>query len=85
MIALAAVSFLQEHEAATQNSNKGETMMKPSTKDKAEGSFHEIKGKVKEKAGQLTNSPGLEARGKGEKTAGRMQKAIGKTEKALRE
>ena len=25
--------------------------MKPSTKDKVEGKFHEVKGKVKEKAG----------------------------------
>jgi len=27
--------------------------MKPSTTDKVEGKFHEVKGKVKEKAGQL--------------------------------
>jgi len=30
--------------------------VKPSTKDKAEGKFHEMKGKIKEKAGQLTNN-----------------------------
>ena len=38
-------------------------MMKPSTKDKAEGKFHEVKGKVKEKAGQLTNNRGFGSRG----------------------
>jgi hypothetical protein len=31
-------------------------MMKPSTADKVEGKFHEVKGKVKEKAGQVTNN-----------------------------
>jgi len=36
-------------------------MMKPSTTDKVEGKFHEVKGKVKETAGQLTNNRGLEA------------------------
>ena len=45
--------------------------MKPSSKDKAEGKFHEMKGKVKEKAGQLTNNPGLEAEGTVEKEIGR--------------
>jgi len=45
------------HRTAALNPVKGETVMKPSTKDKAEGKFHEIKGKIKEKAGQLTNNP----------------------------
>jgi len=31
--------------------------MKPSTKDEIKGTFHEVKGKVKEKAGQVTNNP----------------------------
>jgi uncharacterized protein YjbJ (UPF0337 family) len=31
--------------------------MKPSTKNKMKGDFHEMKGKAKEKAGQVTNSP----------------------------
>ncbi len=46
--------------------------MKPSTKDKAEGKFHEMKGKVKKQAGQLTNNPGLEAEGTVEKAAGKV-------------
>ena len=59
--------------------------MKPSTKDKAEGKFHEMKGKVKEKAGQLTNNPDLEAEGTGEKAAGKVQGIIGQVEKALKQ
>ncbi len=57
--------------------------MKPSTKDKAEGKFHEMKGKVKKQAGQLTNNPGLEAERTVEKAAGKVQGMIGKVEKAL--
>jgi len=57
--------------------------MKPSTKDKAEGKFHEMKGNVKEKAGRLTNNPGLEAEGTVEKAAGKVQGIIGQVEKAL--
>ena len=58
-------------------------MMRPSTKDNAEGKFHQIKGKVKEKAGQLTNNRDLEAEGALEKAAGKVQGVIGRVEKAL--
>ena len=57
--------------------------MKPSTKDKAEGKFHEMKGKVKKKAGQLTNNPGLEVEGTVEKAAGKVQGILGHVEKVL--
>jgi len=57
--------------------------MKASTKDKAEGKFHEVKGKVKEKAGHLTNNPDLEAEGTAEKLAGKLQDKIGQVEKVL--
>ena len=56
-------------------------MMKQSTKDKAEGTFHELKGAIKGKAGQLTNNPGLRARGFVEKVAGKIQKKVGQIEK----
>ena len=46
--------------------------MKPSTKDEVKGTFHEVKGKVKEKTGQVTNNPRLEAEGKAEHTAGKV-------------
>lgn len=60
-------------------------MIKPSTKNKAEGKFHEMKGKVKVKAGQLTNNPDWEAEGSVEKAAGKIQGIIGRVEKAIQQ
>jgi uncharacterized protein YjbJ (UPF0337 family) len=57
--------------------------MKPSTKDKAHGTFHEVKGKVKEKIGRATNNPDLEAEGQVEKIVGKVQKKIGQVKKVL--
>jgi uncharacterized protein YjbJ (UPF0337 family) len=57
--------------------------MKQSTKDKAKGKFHEVKGKVKEKVGRATNNPDLEAEGQVEKIGGKVQKKIGQVEKGL--
>ena len=57
--------------------------MKSSTEDKVKGHFHEVKGKVKEKAGQLTNNPNLEGEGQDEKIGGKVQKKIGQVEKVL--
>ena len=57
--------------------------MKQSTKDKAKGKFHEVKGKVKETVGRATNNPDLEAEGLGEKIGGKVQKKIGQVEKVL--
>jgi uncharacterized protein YjbJ (UPF0337 family) len=57
--------------------------MKPSTKDKAQGTFHEVKGKVKEKVGRATNNPDLEAEGQVEKIGGKIQKKVGQVKKVL--
>jgi uncharacterized protein YjbJ (UPF0337 family) len=57
--------------------------MKQSTKDKAKGKFHEVKGKVKEKVGRATNNPDLEAEGQIDKIRGTVQKKIGQVEKGL--
>ena len=57
--------------------------MQKSTEDKAKGTFHEVKGKVKEKVGQVTNNPDLEAEGLVEKIGGKVQKKIGQVEKVL--
>ena len=57
--------------------------MKDSTKDKAEGKMHELKGKVKEKVGHATNNPQLEDEGKDEKVSGKIQKKVGDIEKVL--
>ena len=57
--------------------------MKPSTKDKAQGTFHEVKGKVKEKVGRATNNPELEAEGQVEKIGGKVQEKVGQAKKVL--
>lgn len=57
--------------------------MKSSTKDQAEGKFHEVKGAVKEIAGKLTDNPTLEGEGTGEKIAGKVQEKIGQLKKVL--
>jgi uncharacterized protein YjbJ (UPF0337 family) len=57
--------------------------MKPSTKDKAKGKFHEVKGKIKEKVGRATNNPTLEAKGKGERIGGKMKTKFGQIEKTI--
>jgi len=51
--------------------------MKTSTKDKIEGSFHEVKGTLKEEVGKITKDPNLRAEGKVEKKAGKVQQRIG--------
>lgn len=55
--------------------------MKSSTRDKAEGMFHQVKGKIKETAGDLTDNPKLEAEGVGEKIAGKAQEKMGQVKK----
>jgi len=51
--------------------------MKTSTKDRIQGKFHEVKGKVREKAGQVVNDSDLKAKGHSENVAGKIQKKIG--------
>lgn len=55
--------------------------MKSSTRDKAEGTFHEVKGKVREVAGKLTDNPKLHVKGTVEKVAGKVQGKIGEFKK----
>ena len=57
--------------------------MKSSAKDQAEGTFHEVKGKIKEIAGKLSDNPQLEDEGTGEKIAGKVQEKIGQVKKVL--
>ena len=57
--------------------------MKSSTKDQAEGTFHQVKGKGKEVAGKLSDNAELEAEGTGEKIAGKVQEKIGQVKKVL--
>jgi uncharacterized protein YjbJ (UPF0337 family) len=57
--------------------------MNPSTKAEIKGNFHELKGKVKEKAAQVTNNPNLQADGRAEHTAGKVEKKVGQIEKVF--
>jgi uncharacterized protein YjbJ (UPF0337 family) len=57
--------------------------MKDSTKDKLEGTMHELKGAVKKKVGQVTNNPDLEDEGTAEKVGGKIQKKVGDVEKVI--
>ena len=59
--------------------------MKSSTKDRIEGKFHEMKGKVKEKAGQVIDNPDLVAEGQSENLAGKVQKKIGQIKDVLKQ
>lgn len=57
--------------------------MKSSTKDRAEGKLHEVKGSLKETAGKLIDNPKLEAEGTIEKTAGKFQGKVGQIKQLL--
>ena len=57
--------------------------MESSTKDKLEGTFHEVKGKAKEVAGKVSDNPKFEAEGTGEKMDGKIQEKIGEIKKVL--
>jgi uncharacterized protein YjbJ (UPF0337 family) len=57
--------------------------MKSSTQDQAEGTFRQIKGKIKEVAGELSDNPKLEAEGTVEKVAGIVQEKMGQVKKVL--
>jgi len=57
--------------------------MKSSTRDQAEGSYHKMKGKIKEVAGKLSDNPKLEAEGTDEKIAGKVQEKIGQVKEVL--
>jgi uncharacterized protein YjbJ (UPF0337 family) len=57
--------------------------MSQSAKDKIQGAFHEVKGKVKEKAGQVTNNPNLESEGQVENLGGKLQKKVGQVEEVI--
>lgn len=57
--------------------------MNDSTKDKAEGAGHELKGAIKEKIGSATNNPDLETEGTAEKLGGKVQKKVGDIEKVI--
>jgi len=57
--------------------------MNASTKDKAEGTLHQLKGKVKEVAGMISDNPKLQAEGSTERLKGKVQVKIGQFNKII--
>lgn len=51
--------------------------MKTITKDKLEGSFHEVERTIKEAVGKVANDCDLKTKGKAEKKADKVQQRIG--------
>lgn len=56
--------------------------MKSSLHDKTAGTFHQVKGKIKETTGELLNDPQLESEGIMEKNTGKIQKKAGEAKEA---
>lgn len=69
--------------AVIRQSSERRYAMKRSTKDKAKGTLHELKGSAKQKVGRVTRNRQLEAEGVAEKIGGKVQKKIGKVERAF--
>jgi len=67
----------------TETGNNKENIMKSSTKDKAEGKLHQIKGTIKEVAGIIAGNDDLEAKGKEENLEGKIQEKIGQIKKVV--
>jgi uncharacterized protein YjbJ (UPF0337 family) len=63
--------------------DKQEVHMADSTRDKVEGTAHDVKGTIKEKIGRATKDPDLEAEGTAEKIGGKVQKKVGDVEKVF--
>lgn len=57
--------------------------MKSSTREKAEGKWHQVKGKIKETGGKAVGNEELEAEGKGENLKGKVQEKVGEIKKVL--
>jgi len=57
--------------------------MKSSRRDKTEGEFHQMKGKVKQVAGKISDNPKLKVEGTVEKMSGKVQEKIGQVKKVF--
>ena len=57
--------------------------MKSSTQDNAEGTWHQVKGKVKELAGKAIGKRDLETEGKAENVGGKVQEKIGEIKEVV--
>jgi uncharacterized protein YjbJ (UPF0337 family) len=57
--------------------------MKSSTRDNAEGTFHQVKGTIKEAVGKLSDNPKMKVEGTIERLSGRVQEKVGQVKKVL--
>ena len=58
--------------------------MKSSTRDKAEGKWHKVKGNIKQVVGKAVGNRDLEAEGKAENLDGSVQEKVGEIKDVLR-
>jgi uncharacterized protein YjbJ (UPF0337 family) len=57
--------------------------MKSSNRDKSEGKWHKIKGKIKQFTGKAVGNRDLEAEGKVENMGGKAQETVGEIKDAV--
>jgi uncharacterized protein YjbJ (UPF0337 family) len=57
--------------------------MKSSSQDKTEGTWHKVKGKIKEVAGKVSGKRNLEAEGKAQQFGGNVQKKSGQAKNVV--
>ena len=57
--------------------------MKSSSQDNAEGTWHQVKGKIKEIAGKAVGKRDLETEGKAENVDGKIQEKIGEIKEVV--
>lgn len=57
--------------------------MNNSTKDKMDGTAHELKGAVKETVGKAIGNPDMRDEGTAERVGGKVQKKVGDVEKVF--
>jgi uncharacterized protein YjbJ (UPF0337 family) len=57
--------------------------MKSGNRDKAEGTMHQAKGKIKEVTGRVVGNRDLEAEGKSENLEGKVQEKLGQVKKVM--
>jgi uncharacterized protein YjbJ (UPF0337 family) len=75
--------IISEENILQRTREKEGVTMKASTKDRLEGTYHEIKGAVRVAIGKAVNSPRVAIAGHVEKAAGTVQVKVGKAERVI--
>jgi uncharacterized protein YjbJ (UPF0337 family) len=76
------IMFCHEPQAEVRKREARRTM-KTSTEDQMKGSFHELKGTIKERVGKATNDTKMTVEGKVEKNAGKVLQQIGRAKESV--